>query len=128
MQLSQEQIDIEIQIGIKQQRIEELESWFNNFFQPQLIQSMWQTNFRISKDIYLVDENLQPLEYESIEGLKAKGEDVRAQIKSLRDEIKYLNLQAEQLAMLNQNESDTKEFAEYNEFVEGCKKIVKQSL
>lgn len=115
MKLSQEQIEIEVQIGINQHKIEKLESWFNDFFQPQLIQSMWQVDFVISKDIYFVDDNQQPIEYESIEDLKTKGEDVRTQIKLLRNEVKSLNLQAEQLAIFNQNELDAEEINDYTE-------------
>lgn len=124
MELTQEQIDIEIQIGLKQTEIEKLENWFDNFFQKQLIQSMWQSNFQLSKDNYFLDDNGEPLIYESIDELKEKGEEIRTQIKTLRAEIKDLNLKAEELAIL-QRDTKPEEFAEYNEYVEQCKEQVK---
>ena len=128
MELTQEQVDIEIQIGLKQTEIEKLENWFDNFFQKQLIQSMWQTNFQLSKDNYFLDDNGEPLIYESIEELKEKGEEIRTQIKTLRAEIKDLNLKAEELAILRQRDTKPEEFAEYNEYVEQCKEQVKNEL
>lgn len=105
MELTQEQIDIEKQIGIKQNEIEKLENWFDNFFQPQLIQSMWQNNFQLSKDTLFLDDNNQHLIYQNIDELKAKGEKIRTQIKTLRAEIKELNLKAEELAILRQRDT-----------------------
>lgn len=59
--------------------------WFENFFEKQLFQSMWQENFAISKDPYFKNEYEQPLTYKTIDNLKAKGEEVRAKIKELRN-------------------------------------------
>lgn len=90
MEIKQELIENEIQIGVKLRHIELLQKWFDNYFQPQLIQSMWQTDFKISQDKYFKDENGNCLEYNSIEQLKEQGEKVREQIKNLRIEIEQL--------------------------------------
>ena len=62
-----------------------LNEWFTNYFEKQLIQSIWQENFTISNDPYLKKENREPLTYETINDLKAKGEEVREEIKRLRE-------------------------------------------
>jgi hypothetical protein len=64
--------------------LSELENWFEKYFQPQLIQSMWQTNFKISKDIHFKDENGEFKTYLDIEELKQQGEIVRTRIKEIR--------------------------------------------
>ena len=65
-----------------QNELSELENWFNNFFENQLIQSIWQTNFKVSHDNYFNKD------YSSIEELKAQGEIVRARIKEIRSFLK----------------------------------------
>jgi hypothetical protein len=64
------------------QELSELEIWFDSFFEKQLIQSTWQTNFKVSRDNYFNKD------YSSIEELKAKGEVVRARIKEIRSSLK----------------------------------------
>lgn len=63
---------------IKADELLKLENWFNSYFERQLIQSFWQNDFVISHDdVFGVD-------YSTIDELKAKGEEVRTQIKNLR--------------------------------------------
>lgn len=71
----------------KQKRLAELENWFETYFEKQLIQSMWQTNFTISTDSLFKNKSGEFLTYESIEKLKEQGELVRAGIKQLRNDI-----------------------------------------
>lgn len=97
MELTQEQIELEILINRKNAQISLLEDWFNNFFEKQLIQSIWQLDFKVSEDKYFFDTNGNPLKYESIDSLQAKGEEVRIQIKSLRQEVIELNNKARKL-------------------------------
>lgn len=75
---------------LMQNELSQLESWFNNYFEKQLIQSTWQTNFKVSHDNYFNKD------YLNIEELKAQGEVARAKIKEIRSllnkfivEIKY---------------------------------------
>lgn len=65
-----------------------LEKWFNEFFEMQLIQSLWQSNFKVTKDIYFKDENGEFKTYSNIEELKTQGEIVRQRIKEIRDLLK----------------------------------------
>jgi hypothetical protein len=69
-------------------QIIQLERWFNDFFEPQLIQSLWQQNYIVSKDIYLKDRNGDAITYKNIDELKKTGEEKRALIKSLRKLLK----------------------------------------
>ncbi len=71
-----------------QNELSELESWFDSFFEKQLIQSTWQINFKVSKDIYFKDENSNYKIYSNIEELKVQGEVVRARIKEIRNFLK----------------------------------------
>lgn len=63
---------------IKANELLKLENWFNSYFERQLIQSFWQNDFVISHD------DVFGVNYSTIDELKAKGEEVRAQIKNLR--------------------------------------------
>ena len=63
---------------LKRRKLLELENWFNNYFEKQLIQSTWQNDFTISCDKYF------NCNYLTIEELKAKAEEVRNEIKKLR--------------------------------------------
>lgn len=65
----------------------ELTNWFDNYFDKQLKQSLWQDNFKVSKDPYFKDENGNARTYADIEELKAQAEIVRETINSLRDEV-----------------------------------------
>lgn len=67
------------------QKLTELENWFDNYFEKQLIQSMWQSDFKISHDEYF------NCDYSDMDELKAKGEEVRAEIKNLRISTKEIN-------------------------------------
>lgn len=72
-------VKIDREEELKQKKLCELENWFNNYFERQLIQSIWQTNFIISYDKYF------NCSYGTIDELKAKAEEVRNKIKILRD-------------------------------------------
>lgn len=63
---------------IKADELFKLENWFNSYFERQLIQSFWQNDFVISHD------DVFDVDYSTVDELKAKGEEVRAQIKNLR--------------------------------------------
>ena len=65
----------------KQKKLYELENWFDSYFEKQLIQSMWQQNFIVSRDNYF-DKS-----YTTIDELKTQGEIVRAEIKQLRSRL-----------------------------------------
>lgn len=67
---------------LKQNEMIELETWFDSYFDRQLIQSTWQTNFKLSHDNYFNKD------YSSIEELKAQGETVRIKIKEIRNFLK----------------------------------------
>lgn len=56
----------------------ELEIWFNNYFNKQLTQSLWQDDFEVSHDDYFDKD------YENIDELKKQAEVVRQEIKNLR--------------------------------------------
>lgn len=73
-----------IQTELNIQQLAELENWFNNYFEKQLIQSTWQNDFKISPDPYFTDDMGNSLVYTNIEELKEKGEEVRKKIKELR--------------------------------------------
>lgn len=68
----------------KTKRLENLEDWFDNYFDKQLTQSQWQKNFKVSEDPYFKDEKGQPRNYANIEELKAQAEIVRNEIRELR--------------------------------------------
>lgn len=59
-------------------RIEELTNWFNNYFDKQLKQSLWQDDFKPSYDTFFKRE------YKDINDLKTQAQVVRNQIKELR--------------------------------------------
>lgn len=63
------------------QKIWELNRWFEDYFEKQLIQSMWQQNYKPSFDYYF-EKN-----YKDINELKAQAENVRQQLISLRSEV-----------------------------------------
>jgi hypothetical protein len=63
-------------------RLSELIDWFKNYFEKQLIQSMWQNNFKISHDKYFNKS------YLNINELKEQAELVRAEIKTLKENLK----------------------------------------
>ena len=73
---------------LKQNEMIELETWFDSYFERQLIQSTWQTNFKVSRDPYFKDENGEFKTYNTIEELKLQGEFVREKIKEIRSFLK----------------------------------------
>lgn len=62
-------------------KLKELENWFDNYFDKQLTQSMWQDDFAVSHDNYF-DKN-----YANIDELKAQAEIVRQEIKRLKQNL-----------------------------------------
>lgn len=70
------------------QKIEILENWFDNFFDKQLNQSLWQDNFKVSSDPYFKDDNNAPKTYATIDALKEQAKIVRDTIVELRKRIK----------------------------------------
>lgn len=55
--------------------------WFDEYFDKQLTQSMWQENFAVSHDNYF-DKN-----YANIDELKTQAEIVRQEIKRLKQNL-----------------------------------------
>ena len=62
-------------------KIQALENWFSEYFDYQLRQSMWQSNFVVSYDDYFKKT------YSNIDELKQQAELVRSIIKALRAEV-----------------------------------------
>ena len=62
----------------QQEKLKELENWFNNYFDKQLNQSLWQDDFTVSHDYYF-NKN-----YANIDELKAQAKVVRDKIRELR--------------------------------------------
>ena len=60
------------------ERIEQLTNWFDNYFDKQLSQSLWQDDFTVSHDDYFNKD------YANIDELKAQAEIVRNEIRELR--------------------------------------------
>lgn len=61
-----------------EEKIEQLTNWFDNYFDKQLNQSLWQDDFTVSHDDYFNKD------YESIDELKAQAKVVRDEIRELR--------------------------------------------
>ena len=59
-------------------RLNELINWFNNYFDKQLNQSLWQDDFTVSHDDYFNKD------YANIDELKAQAKIVRNEIRELR--------------------------------------------
>ena len=59
-------------------RLNELINWFDNYFDKQLNQSLWQDDFTVSHDDYFNKD------YASIDELKAQAKIVRDKIRELR--------------------------------------------
>ena len=62
----------------KEERIEQLTNWFDNYFDKQLTQSQWQDDFTVSHDNYFNKD------YANIDELKAQAKVVRDEIRELR--------------------------------------------
>ena len=62
----------------KDERIEQLTNWFDNYFDKQLNQSLWQDDFTVSHDNYFNKD------YANIDELKAQAKIVRNEIRELR--------------------------------------------
>ena len=62
----------------KEERIEQLTNWFDNYFDKQLNQSLWQDDFTVSHDDYFNKD------YANIDELKAQAKIVRNEIRELR--------------------------------------------
>ena len=62
----------------KDERIERLTNWFDNYFDKQLNQSLWQDDFTVSHDNYFNKD------YVNIDELKAQAKIVRDKIRELR--------------------------------------------
>ena len=65
----------------KQIVLNELDDWFNNYFDKQIKQSLWQEDFIISHDDYFDKD------YANLDELKVQANKVRTQIKLLRQEV-----------------------------------------
>ena len=66
------------------EKIHELNVWFDYYFAKQLQQSQWQKDFRVSPDEYFKDENGNPKTYENLEALFEQAQFVREEIKRLK--------------------------------------------
>ena len=60
--------------------LRELEDWFDNYFDKQLNQSLWQDDFTVSHDEYF------NVDYTNIDELKQKAKEIRNKIRKLRGE------------------------------------------
>lgn len=69
----------ELKIIENNKKLNKLTDWFDNFFDKQLNQSLWQKDFKVSYDEYFKKS------YADMEELKTQAEIVRNEIKSLRD-------------------------------------------
>lgn len=67
---------------LNQFRLSELEYWFDDYFDKQLNQSLWQDDFAVSHDDYFDKD------YAGIDELKAQAKIVRDEIRELREKIK----------------------------------------
>ena len=74
----------ETQKVLNQEKIRKLTNWFDSYFSKQLEQSLWQDDFKVSKDPYFKDENGQPKTYANIDELKAQAKIFRDEIRNLR--------------------------------------------
>lgn len=61
-----------------EEKIEQLTNWFDNYFDKQLNQSLWQDDFTVSHDDYFNKD------YASIDELKTQAKVVRDEIRKLR--------------------------------------------
>lgn len=68
-------------LELNQQKLSELTNWFDNYFDKQLTQSMWQDDFAVSHDNYFDKD------YANIDELKAQAEIVRQEIKRLKQNL-----------------------------------------
>ena len=69
---------------LNKQKLTELINWFDNYFDKQLNQSLWQNDFIVSADPYFKNENGQPKTYSTIDELKSQAKLVRDEIRELR--------------------------------------------
>ena len=81
---------IETQQEKNLKRLNDLQEWFNNYFEKQFIQSLWQQNCCISSDPLFTDKDENKVVYKSIDELKMQGEKVRAEIKDLKKKLNIL--------------------------------------
>lgn len=63
---------------LDEQKLAELTNWFDNYFDKQLNQSLWQDDFTVSHDDYFNKD------YNNIDELKAQAKIVRNEIRELR--------------------------------------------
>ena len=61
-----------------EEKVEQLINWFDNYFDKQLNQSLWQDDFTVSHDNYFNKD------YANIDELKAQAKVVRDEIRELR--------------------------------------------
>lgn len=61
-----------------EEKISQLTNWFDNYFDKQLNQSLWQDDFKVSHDNYFNKD------YANIDELKAQAKIVRNEIRELR--------------------------------------------
>ena len=59
-------------------KLQELTNWFDNYFDKQLNQSLWQDDFKVSHDNYFNKD------YANIDELKAQAKIVRNEIRELK--------------------------------------------
>ena len=76
--LTEEQIQNEIELGKRLRQVSNLKNWFDNYFDKQLNQSLWQDDFTVSHDDYFNKD------YANIDELKAQAKVVRDEIRELR--------------------------------------------
>ena len=76
--LTNEQIVQELELGKRLRQVSNLKKWFDNYFDKQLNQSLWQDDFTVSHDNYFNKD------YANIDELKAQAKVVRDEIRELR--------------------------------------------
>ena len=68
-----------------EEKIHELNVWFDFYFAKQLQQHSWQKDYKPSKDPYLKNEDGTPKTYSTFEDLTQQAQFVRDEIKRLKN-------------------------------------------
>ena len=68
-----------------EEKIHELNVWFDFYFAKQLQQHSWQNDYKPSEDPYFKNENGTPKTYSTFEDLKQQAQFVRDEIKRLKN-------------------------------------------
>lgn len=70
---------------LNQDKIRELENWFNTYFRMQLEQHSWQKDYKPSEDPYFINDDGTHRTYSTFEEVIEQAEIVREEIKKLKE-------------------------------------------